>query len=696
MTSTATGAQTRYDATLASHSPSPASDSPGDRTALRLACYSGLILFFELAFIRYTSAYVRVFGFYLNFVLIATFLGMGVGMLRAESARLLKWAAVPGLLLLVGAVAYFGASRIAVPQDPNEFVWGVFNDVGPGTRALPMLPVVVTLFTMCAVFFVPLGALMGAEFRKLPPLRAYTFDIVGSLAGIALFGLLSATRQPPVVWFALGFAVWLLLSLDDWRFATCLGVASAATLVLAQWTQGPKPEFWSPYYRVNVLKLPNAFQINVNGSLHQIALNLDPKATAPGLRLTRSAYLRPYQYAARLDTALVVGAGTGNDLALLLQSGAKYIDAVEIDPVIADLGQVLHFQKPYADPRVHLHVNDARAFLRTAKQKYDVIVFGTLDSQTLLSGMSSVRLDNYVYTTESFQSARARLKPDGTMILYHESGLEYIAAKIYQMLGTAFGTPPRVFAENDYLFNYTFVAGYGARGASAPTNAPWLTQKVDLPHDDWPYLYIRQRIVPAHYIMALGSVLVVALLLMGVSAGDVLRRGIDGAMFCMGTGFLLVETKSVTEMSLLFGSTWTVNLLVFSSILVMVLLANLLVLQRPPLRTRPLFVGLFASLVVAYFVRASALLWLPTSAQWLLGGLMVALPILFAALIFSTLLRRREDATRALAYNLLGAIVGGVLEYSSMLVGIKALYLIAIATYVLAMLFVRREERALA
>src|SRR5690348_12415063 len=78
-------------------------------SGVKLAAYSALILFFELGFIRYTSAYVRVFGFYLNFVLIATFLGMGVGLLRAELAKQLKWIAVPAVLLLFGAVAYFGA-----------------------------------------------------------------------------------------------------------------------------------------------------------------------------------------------------------------------------------------------------------------------------------------------------------------------------------------------------------------------------------------------------------------------------------------------------------------------------------------------------------------------------------------------------------------------------------------------------------
>ena len=92
------------------------------RPALRLAGYSALILFFELAFIRYTSAYVRVFGFYVNFVVIATFLGMGVGLLRADRASSLKWIAVPGTVMFMGAVALFSLARISVPNDPNEFV----------------------------------------------------------------------------------------------------------------------------------------------------------------------------------------------------------------------------------------------------------------------------------------------------------------------------------------------------------------------------------------------------------------------------------------------------------------------------------------------------------------------------------------------------------------------------------------------
>ena len=679
--------------------PATPSDSAG--AAFRLAGYTGLILFFELAWIRYTSGYVRVFGFYQNFVLIATFLGMGVGLLRASSARRLKWLLPPAALALLVAVWYFSAARIAVPNDKNEYIWGIFGN-GGATKSVPLIVVVAALFSLIALFFVPLGALAGEQFRKLPPLRAYAADIAGSLAGILAFGVLSALREPPIVWLAVGFAALVLSSIRDRWFVLAVGAAAAAVLMVASWTSRVKPEFWSPYYRINLLRRDDGgVTLMVNGSLHQIMLPLDSAhAAIPGsyVNAVLPAYVRPYRYAARLDTALVVSAGTGNDLALLLQNGAKYIDAVEIDPAIADIGAAGHPKQPYSDPRVHRHINDARAFLRTTPHHYNVIVFGTLDSQTLLSGMSSVRLDNYVYTVESFKSARSRLAPDGTLIAYHMSANASIGAKLYQMIGEAFGEPPGVFFENDYLFDLTFVAGHGARDvpAARPAVMRDLTQQTERPHDDWPYLYLTGRTIPAHYIGALVVLLVITGLFMGVGARQSLTGGkLDAAMFFMGAGFLLVETKSVTEMSLLFGSTWTVNLMVFAAILVMVLIANVVVQRREPTRTRPLFLALFLTLAIAYVIPASALLPLGTAAQWGAGALMVALPILFASLIFSTLLSRRGDAARALAYNLLGAILGGVLEYSAMALGIKAMYILAAVLYAAAGIYAMREEPVL-
>ncbi len=318
-------------------------------------------------------------------------------------------------------------------------------------------------------------------------------------------------------------------------------------------------------------------------------------------------------------------------------------------------------------------------------------MLGTLDSQTLLSGMSSLRLDNYVYTVEAFKSARSRLAPGGRLVTYHMSPFPYVAAKIHRVLTEAFEKEPVVLHQPDsHLFNYSFIAGGDPDVTISPTIPAGRVGNVAVPTDDWPYLYLGRRAIPGHYLKALGIVLAIALGLVGATAGRQLKGGFDGAMFFMGAGFLLVETKSVTEMSLLFGSTWTVNLLVFSSILVTILIANMLVLRKPwPSLTAP-FALLFASLGLAYVVPVRDILWLGMAGQWLVGGLLVALPILFAATIFAMLFRTRVNPTRALAYNLVGAIVGGLLEYSSMATGVKALYLTAAGAYLGALWFSQR------
>lgn len=78
--------------------------------------------------------------------------------------------------------------------------------------------------------------------------------------------------------------------------------------------------------------------------------------------------------------------------------------------------------------------------------------------------------------------------------------------------------------------------------------------------------------------------------------------------------------------------------------------------------------------------------------EWLVGGALIAAPIFFAALTFATLFRDRVNSVRALGYNLFGAAVGGVLEYSVMLLGVKKLYLIAAVAYALVWLLTERSR----
>lgn len=671
----------------------PGSERPGRFAPLALAGYAFLILLIELALIRYVSAYVRVFGFYLNMVLIATFLGMGIGLLRSSLANRLSWILLPALPVLLGAVHYFSNVVVTPRADRDEFIWGVFFEISPHVRQVGITPTVILLFALCALVMVPLGALLGREFRRWPPLTAYSLDIAGSIAGIATFGLLSAVRTPPLVWFALAYAVWALLSLDRKRYMLFVGAAAVPSLLLVSAADKGSPEFWSPYYRINVLPGQNWHSLHVNGSMHQWVVDLGADRNHPITERIRESYLSPLRLAQRFDTVLVVGSGTGNDVVNLLGLGAKHVDAVEIDPVILDIGRQLHPQQPYADPRVTAVVNDARAFLRRSTRKYDVIVFGTLDSQTLLSGMSSLRLDNYVYTVEAFEAARERLAPGGLLVTYHMSHEPYIATRIEGMIAEAFGRRPLVEKSDDFLlFNYTFAIGGDADRLIAREPARAIADPVPLAHDDWPYLYLRKRTVPMHYLLVLGGVLLTALLFLAAGTPRTTWTTPDGPMFFLGAGFLLLETKSVTEMSLLFGSTWHVNLLVFSSILVCILIANVLVDRRSP-SIHAAFVGLFASLAIAFAVPVRALLFAGEVGQWVLGGLMVALPIYFAGTVFASLLKGNRDPTRALGFNLLGAILGGVLEYLSMLVGTKALYLVAAVIYLLAYWTYRRSVR---
>src|SRR6185295_15552155 len=113
----------------------------------------------------------------------------------------------------------------------------------------------------------------------------------------------------------------------------------------------------------------------------------------------------------------------------------------------------------------------------------------------------------------------------------------------------------------------------------------------DLPlaTDDWPFLYLREPMIPTLSLRAAAIMAVLALSLLywferrGKTAAELKTRSpFDFRMFFLGAGFMLVETKAVVRMALLFGSTWMVNSVVFFAVLVVILFANLLVLKMQP------------------------------------------------------------------------------------------------------------------
>jgi hypothetical protein len=183
------------------------------------------------------------------------------------------------LLALLGAVWYLSRTAVVPAPSRMEHVWGVFMDA-PNVRRIGTTPVVIGLFTLCTLFFIPLGALMGREFRRLRGLVAYSADIVGSLAGIVTFGAMSALGAPPLAWFVSGLVVWIALSLRSRSFAAALAVASVGA-----WHDsghGGPGELWSPYYRISVEErggpsgLPFCSQCGQR-FLHQYAVDFDSR-----------------------------------------------------------------------------------------------------------------------------------------------------------------------------------------------------------------------------------------------------------------------------------------------------------------------------------------------------------------------------------------------------------------------------------
>ena len=692
--------------------PAARADRSISRQALDLFLISLLALFAELVVIRWLASEIRVFAYLKNLPLLASFFGLGLGCALPADRRLPRlFPVLFGSLALV--IAFAGPLELVHLRFPDVSVslWTA-DQAAPWAVGALFLFVVLVIVAWVVAAFAAVGVRLGWLFDRFTPLTAYSVNVAGSLAGIVLFFALSLAGTGPLVWLA----VVALLSLwfeRSWRGAAAWG-AALALVALA-----PQATAWSPYYRIDtepfVLdtrkgEVPLGIELRVNHDYHQRALDLSPGflerhpqvADTDWVRRARFAYDLPYRVAPAAKRVLVVGSGTGNDVAAALRHGAERIDAVEIDARILEIGEREHPERPYSSPAVSVAVADARAFLRRSDATYDLIVFGLLDSHTMFSSLSSLRLDNYVYTVESFREAARHLAPDGVLsVSFSVAAGDWIGQRLSNTLRAATGQEP-VAIRTGYDVGVAYFAGPGLPRLRAEGFEPWRPaggrqESVRPATDDWPFLYIRPGSRPTAYVLTLGAILLGAWVavrrsLLGAPAG----RGFDAHLFLMGAAFMLVETKCIAELSLLFGSTWTVNAAVFAGILTMILAANAVVARARPARVEGWFLGLGAAILLPFLVPLGALNALPFAARATLGALFVSLPILFAGVVFATSFRKAPAPSAALASNLFGALAGGVLEYGSMFFGIRSLNLLALALYGLAFLALRRRPHAFA
>ena len=631
------------------------------------------MLFLELALIRWLGANVLYLSFFSNLVLLGSFLGIGIGFLGSKKSRSwirgLPWA----LLLMVGFVFLF---PIEVSRSSSDVLF--FGD--PEPSGLPIWLSVPVVFGLVVVIMAMVGQEVARAFSRLSPLVAYGWDIGGSLLGIIGFTVLSYMRSPPVVWGVI-VAVLLPALVARWRGTDRLALAGVvAVLGIQSFAPGLS---WSPYYQISVYELGGRPNIAVNGIPHQTVYNVG--------FLAETIYAEPYSILAapEPDNVLIVGAGNGNDVAVALANGAGHVDAVEIDPALFELGVELHPDEPYSDPRVDVTVDDGRAFMQRSDDLYDLIVFALPDSLTLISGQSSLRLESYLFTLDALEQAERLLAPNGTFVMYNFYREEWLIGRLARTIEEAFEITPCVVSVGDESRLASLSAGPNTsemcRGEFIDGTAPPPVT------DDYPFLYVRERGIPGLYLLTLGLILVVSFAAVRASVGRLANLRPYADLFAMGAAFLLLETKSVVQFALWFGTTWVVNSLVFVGVLLSVLGA-IAVTRRVRLpRSNLLYGALFATLAVAWIVPTDSLLSLSPSIRWIAATFLTFTPIFVANLIFAQRFAQTASATAAFGANLLGAMVGGVLEYSALLVGYRALIIGAGLIYLAALLLKPRQ-----
>jgi hypothetical protein len=684
-------------------------DSISPRYArLAVLAASALALYVEMVIVRWHSTCFHAFAIFKNVSLLSCFLGLGIGYGMCNKRRITLTAFLPLLAfqtLLFGVLSSTNVGGWRINPVGEQLVMGLSGEAWSWLNALEGNAFLAVVFVLNALMFIPLGHLAGRLMSRIDRIEGYSLNLLGSLLGIGLFFALSLAWTSPAVWLAVA-ALLVAPFLVGQQRAAGVGIASVAVILLATGLVSSvsslvgEQTFYSPYQVIS-LQMPKQIdkvptpQIRVNHCFFQEILDCQPGAVAACERNAKGVvyYDMPYRLRGEAGDVLVVGAGSGNDVAAALRNGCQSVTAVEIDPAIVFLGKSLHPERPYQDPRTHQVTNDARSYLRQTDDRFDTVIYGLLDSHTNLGAMTNVRLDSFVYTVEGFRDAVHRLNPNGLVFVSYTVLDKIQGNRLYAMLCAAYPEQsPRAFI--GYVQGSTiFATGPGlARIAQHPAGVTEVTAQfaaeagnAEMATDDWPFFYMKERSYPVTYAIMIGVLLVLSCVMVKRHMGMPRVLSAKGSVFFfLGAGFMLIETKSITELGLIFGNTWSVIAVAVTGILVMVYLSNLVIQRVGSLSGWRVYAGLIGALALGWMIAQIPGVSAAIPSPKLVMPVVLTLPLFFAGLIFSSELSVAGSLGEALSANLFGAILGGFLEYNSMYWGLSSLYPLGIGLYGLA------------
>lgn len=711
--------------------------------SIKLFIVSVASLFLELMLIRWISTEVRIFAYLQSSVLVVCLMGLGMGCFQSYAAIDLRRMFLPlsaiGVLL---SIPFARNSLAAISQILATFgnfhIWFMQPEMGDqpvfwGLTLLWALGFTSMFLFMVWVAFIPMGQMIGRLIEDHnSTVVGYSINVAGALVGIALFTLLSTIGTGPTTWVLVLTLMLLYLAFTypvGRKLNLALALAIPLVVTIGQTAQLGDEIVWSPYQKLQYVTMTDTEPSNghaytrrriyVNNTGYQEAFDLRRVTVnnAPGIfdqsMQGFSQYDLPLLFKRQPEKVLIVGAGSGNDAAGALRNGAQHVTAVEIDPAIIELGKRHHPEAPYVSERVKIVNDDARSFFAFTKERFDLIVFGLLDSHTT-GTMTNARLDHYVYTIESLSRARELLTPGGVMVLTFEANKPYIADRINTSLKRVFAASPIVFripntsygwggvmfvvgdsgVIQDALKNVAGLAAHVSRlQESSPISFSGATEPTS---DDWPYLYLETRTIPPLY----GVLTVIMLFIFFVSGRYVgLEKPISNwgrqelHFFFMGASFMLLEVMMISKSAVALGSVWTVNAVIIGGILSMVLVANWIKAKVPHMPMLPIYGLLMVSCVMLFFIDLSAIAHLPYVGRAFAIAAVATIPMLFSSIVFIDSFDKVDNKSRALGANLFGALVGALLQSISFLTGIHFLVLLVGVGYLTAIALAPASQR---
>lgn len=698
-------------------------DAPNARVSLALGLFSAsfLSLFFELLVIRWLTSDFVSFGVFKTFPLIACFVGLGTGVARADH----KYFQLAPFALLVTVVTILSTSLAGYGDltfpSLALYQWDSLTRTGMVVEVLKMtLLVILLLMGPFAVMFT-IGTLIGYFFNRLKPLKAYCVDIGGAIVGSIIFALLSFLSFSPNMEIVIVAAMMAVLMFAVSRSSLPrLAVLAATTVIALLPVFNPPGTSWTPYYRLDVQEVELPASLSADGKQQKLGITVNTnhgfsqsytnnndlqlselgQKTEPArllkdfLTVRKNYYELPYLFK-KPKEVLILGAGSGSDIAEAVRQGATWIDAVEIDSGVRNLAK--KYNVNYFAPQVHYHLNDGRKFLTTTDKKYDMVILACLDSRAVSGNGSSVRTDCYIHTAESYADCVKHLKDDGVLALSFGASVggnsQWLRDRIYKTLEHVTGYPPLVMSDEDAKYKwpaYFFITGKPVKDGllKAPVNPDGFSA-ITMPKevqgivlgDDWPFLYVREKSLDIPYLFVLTLITAITLYV-GRSVIFGPKSSVDVQLFGLGAAFILLELQAISRLSLIFGATWVTSSVVINGVLLMILAANFIIIQsKKPFSQDLLYWVLFGTIAASYVLPVSTILsQIPGAGGWLCT-LITLLPIFVVGLIFATAFKVAVNPSRSFAFNLLGSVLGGLLEYLSTYIGINNLLLVSLALY---------------